>query len=193
MSGKISIGVTGKTGVGKTSVVSVFESFGVQPIYSDKITHKILQLQRVKSKLEYYFGKKILQNGEINRGLLAKEAFKDRESWKELLLSTHPYILKRIFKTIETGENRFYAIDAPLLFESGLDKDCDFTILVKASPTIREKRLKNLTLKEAMRRTSLLIPDEIKEKLVDFVIINNQTKRRLNQNVKKIWNRIKNN
>lgn len=191
MSGKIIIGVTGEIGAGKTTFVEILEGLGGYPIYTDQIAHRILNLKRVKKKLEELFGEDIFEGGKINRQKLAGKAFEDVEKWSRLIYATHPYILKRIFKTIEKTNYRYYVIDAPLLFESDLDEICDFIILIKASPENRRRRLKGkINWQEAKRRSKYLIPVGLKEKLADFIVNNDKTKRRLVKDAEEIWRRI---
>ncbi len=193
MSGKILIGVTGEPGVGKTTLVRELEKCKIHPIYTDEIAHQVLNLRIVKSKLSGYFGKQILNNDKICAKKLGKRAFRDKKSWRALVLYTHPYIKKRVLKIVRETDFKHYAVDAALLFESGFDDYCDFIVLVKASEKLRNERLKNrLSPNEAKRRISFLIPLKIKESMSDFIFINNQNKRKVEENAKKIRNRIKN-
>jgi len=192
MSGKIIIGVTGDIGAGKTTFVKELEKFNIYPIYTDEISHKILKLKKVKTSLQDHFGKSILENDEINPKKLAEKAFQNRENWRKLVSSTHPYIIKRIRRIIENTSYKYYAIDAPLLFEANLDKFCDFIIYVEAPYQIRIKRLKGrLNRTNIAKRGSFLIPLKTKKQKVDFTVINNQNKRKVEENAKKIWSRIK--
>lgn len=191
MSGKIIIGVTGEIGAGKTTFVKELESFGAYPIYADEIAHKILDLPQVQLKLESHFGKSIFENGKINPKKLASLAFKSKENWLKLISCTHPYILKRVFRILKKCKQRYIAIDAPLLFESGLEEVCNYIVVLKSEVELRKKRLKGLTWKELERRKIYLIPLRLKEKLADFVVSNNKDRRRLRENAQKIWIRIK--
>ncbi|MDP8233191.1 MAG: dephospho-CoA kinase [Candidatus Saelkia tenebricola] len=192
MSGKIIIGVTGEIGAGKTTVVKELEKFNIHPIYADEISHKVLKLKKVKTLLNNRFGKNILKNNEIIPKNLAEKAFRNKENWEKLIYSTHPYIVERISKTINTTSYEYYAIDAPLLFESNMDELCDFIILVKAPYATRIKRItKRLNRKNMERRSSFLISLKTKKQKSDFIIDNNQNKRKVKENVKEIWSRIK--
>ncbi len=192
MSGKIIIGVTGDIGAGKTTFVKELEKFNIYPIYTDEISHKILKLKKVKTLLRGYFGNNILENDEINPKKLAEKAFRDKENWQKLVSSTHPYIIKRIRRIIETTNYKYYAIDAPLLFEANLDEFCDFIIYIKAPYRVRIKRLKErLSWPNIEKRSSFLIPLKNKKQKADFIINNNQNKRKVKENAKEIWSRIK--
>ena len=192
MSGKIIIGVTGEIGAGKTTFVAELERYGAYPLYSDDIAHEILKFQKVQEKLRKYFGSDIFEKGRLNIRRLSSLGFKNKENWQKLINATHPYILKKLLKIIESSKEKYFAIDAPLLFESGLDKYCDYIVIVKAENILRKKRYKKLNWKEILKRSSYLLPLVLKEKMADFIVINNQSKRRLEENAQKIWFRIQN-
>ena len=193
MSGKIIVAVTGEIGVGKTTFVKEFEKFDCNTIYSDEIAHKVLKYKRVKSKLQDYFGNDIFRGQEVIPERLAKKAFRNREAWQELIYITHKPILRRIFEIIAKSRKKFYIIDAPLLFESNLNEYCDYIVLLKTRPGLRKKRIAGkLKWSELKKRSSFLIPLYLKENLADFVVYNNQSKRRLMKNAQEIWTRIQN-
>ncbi|MDD5613639.1 MAG: dephospho-CoA kinase [Candidatus Omnitrophica bacterium] len=193
-SGKITIGITGEIGAGKTSYAKEFRNLGFFPVYADKIAHEILKISEVKSLIIGYFGKDIIKKSEIDRKKLALKAFKNNSGWEKLVELTHPYILNEINKIIKSSGNKHCVIDAPLLFESGLDKKCDFIILVKAVPEIRRKRLLNkMSWQEAERRTSCLMPTKDKIRLADFVVDNSRNEKGMvKKNVQEIWFGIQN-
>ncbi|HEO63896.1 MAG TPA: dephospho-CoA kinase [Candidatus Omnitrophica bacterium] len=193
-SGKITIGITGEIGAGKTTYTKEFRNLGFLPVYTDKIAHEILKISEVKSLIRDYFGKDIIKKSEIDRKKLAFKAFRNKSNWKKLLELTHPCILKEIDKIIKCSANKYCAIDAPLLFESGLDKKCDFILLVKASPDIRRKRLlKKMSWQEAEKRTSCLMPIKDKLRLADFVVDNSKNEKGMvKKNVQEIWLGIQN-
>ena len=192
-SGKIITSVTGEIGAGKTTYTKEFEKQGAYPVYADVIAHEILKLDEVKSLIEKSFGKSLFKDNSIDSKKLAEKTFENKISWQTLIDITHPYILEKIDKIITESDYSYYAIDAPLLFESRLNKDSDFIVLIKADPELREKRIKNrMSWEEAEKRTSYLIPIEEKEKMADIVIFNNsKEKRKVEENVEKILRRIK--
>lgn len=71
-----------------------------------------------------------------------------------------PYIIERIqdeIKQLRQKGEPIIVLDAPTLFESGADKDCDYVVSVTADPALRMQRIvrrDNLTQEEAMQRIS---------------------------------------
>ncbi len=141
----IIIGLTGQTGAGKTSVGQLLSAEGCEIIDTDKIAREITEKgSPVLSVLAETFGEDILENGELNRKLLASRAFSSRENTEKLNAVTHPEITKRVKKRIEEAfknGKKAAVIDAAALFESGEDRLCDFTVAVICPEEIRLERI----------------------------------------------------
>ena len=72
--------------------------------------------------------------GELDRRKLAKIVFLDEVKKARLDMLTLNYIVPKIREEAErVAKGKMAIIDAPLLFETRIDKFCDFTIGVIAS------------------------------------------------------------
>ena len=176
------IGLTGQTGSGKSTVARLL---GFESINADEVAHEVLLDPRVKNELCGRFGQDILDdNGEINRGELAKKAFANPNSLAMLGAITHPAIIKEILDRIELLEGRgekIILLDAPTLFESGAHKMCYKIIFVTADGQIRKKRIMErdgLSEQAAELRLRAQKTDDF-YKSADYKIINNGDKREL--------------
>lgn len=176
------IGLTGQTGSGKSTVARLL---GFESINADEVAHEVLLDTRVKNELCGRFGQDILDdNGEINRGELAKKAFANPNSLAMLGAITHPAIIKEILDRIELLEGRgekIILLDAPTLFESGAHKMCSKIIFVTADGQIRKKRIMErdgLSDQAAELRLRAQKTDDF-YKSADYKIINNGDKREL--------------
>lgn len=176
------IGLTGQTGSGKSTVARLL---GFESINADEVAHEVLLDPRVKNELCGRFGQDILDdNGEINRGELAKKAFANPNSLAMLGAITHPAIIKEILDRIELLEGRgekIILLDAPTLFESGAHKMCSKIIFVTADGHIRKKRIMErdgLSEQAAELRLRAQKTDDF-YKSADYKIINNGDKREL--------------
>ena len=86
-------------------------------------------------------------------------------------------------------------VDAPLLFEVGLDRICDKVIVIYAKYHLQLSRLMrrdNLSKEEATKRIALQMPIEDKMKLADITIDNSGTLAELKKNIKFIYKKLKN-
>jgi dephospho-CoA kinase len=81
-------------------------------------------------------------------------------------------------------------INAPLLFEVGLDRICDKIVTVWTPYSLQKKRLAardKLTFEQVEKRISAQMPIEQKMKLSDFVIDNSGDKKELAKKVKALY------
>ena len=169
------IGVTGSLGTGKTRVARMFGRFGAYIIDADKIVHRILD--------------------KSARRHLAGLVFDDKEALKKLCRVIHPIVKKEIFRALKKNKSKkTIVIDAPLLIESGLDKKCDYLVVVKAALTKQlERAAKNLSLSrnQILKRIRLQMPLKKKMALADFVIDNGGSLKNTEKQVRKVWEELR--
>lgn len=175
----IKVGITGGTGSGKSSVCNYLTKKGLQVIDSDAIARKLLDRGTVTYDLVVsHFGEKILKvNGEINRQLLSSIVFGSSDELNFLQNVVTKETVEIVKELLEKSrpEMKIIFLDAPLLFETGLDQDVDIVWFVLAS---QDKRLKRLSKRDGIpvfeieKRMSAQMPEEQKEMLADIVIEN---------------------
>ena len=94
---------------------------------------------------------------------------------------TFEYVVEEIKKELEANQNldyQYIILDVPLLFESKLDKLCDYTIGVIANKTEKIKRIckrDKLSKEKALQRLNSQPNDEFFTKNCNTVI-NNENK-----------------
>ena len=173
------IGVTGSSGSGKSTLTGILaEELKAKTIYADEV---VKQMQ--KTGTEYYkkivetFGRQILdKNNELNRSLLASIIFSDEEARNKINELTKIYVLEEIRKQIKESTNEIVIIDAPILIESGLNKDCDIVIAVICDRQTQIDRIcKRDKIKgnEAIQRLDSQKSNKYYEKYADYVVENN--------------------
>lgn len=173
------IGITGSSGSGKSTITQILEKeLKGKAIYSDEV---VKQMQ--KEKTEYYkkiveaFGTEILnENKEINRKLLATIIFENREKRKKINELTKIYVLEEIRKQINKANTKYVIIDAPLLIETELNKDCDIVIAVICNKETKIKRIckrDNINRQEAIARLNSQKSNEFYTKYADYIVENN--------------------
>ncbi len=142
------IGITGPSGSGKGEVSKYLASKGARIIDADEVYHDVITPPSdCINELTENFGKAILTNtGAIDRKNLASLVFGDENKEKLELLNkiTHKYVIDRINGVILNYKNQginVCVIDAPLLIEADIVKDCDLTVSVLADTNIRMNRI----------------------------------------------------
>ena len=145
--GKVFIyGLTGMSGAGKSTVCKVFADKGLNIIDCDKVSREVTKKDsKCLKKLSEVFSKDIItQSGELNRRLLGGIVFSNKEKLQLLNDTIYPYITYNILKKLE-NEKGIVILDAPTLFESGIDFICDGVISVICN---REASLNRITLRD---------------------------------------------
>lgn len=187
------VGLTGQSGSGKSCVSKAFEKFGAKVINADAVAHSALKTERCKESLRNSFGDEIFdQNGDVVRKALAKAAFSSRENTLKLNSCTHPVIIDLIKDDIVKAKNipgcRGAVLDAPTLFESGLDSLCTVVVSVIADESLRLQRIisrDGLTAEEAQLRLNAQRDDSFYTERADIVLKNNSTLEELTQKAEK--------
>jgi dephospho-CoA kinase len=174
------IGIAGGVASGKSRVARAFESIGCVVSDSDAAGKRALTREDVKRTLIDRWGDAILAtDGSLDRAKIAAIVFNDEAERKFLESVTHPIIHDDRARTIEQARKdpsvRAVIIDAPLLFEAGIDDECDAVVFVDTPREIRLDRVKrnrNWDESELDRRENAQLPLETKRQRSDHVIAN---------------------
>ena len=134
------IGITGGTGCGKTTALSILEELGGLIIDCDRVYHDLLKTDKaLLSSIENRFPGTV-ENGELNRKKLASIVFSDEAALLDLNAITHKAVKKEVLRLLETAP-KLVAIDAIGLFEGALAELCDTTLAITAPEEVRISRL----------------------------------------------------
>ena len=171
----IIIGLTGPTGAGKSSLKTVAENLGYKVIDCDITARKAVEKgTKGLMALVNTFGEDILfSDGSLNRKALAQKAFSTPQNTELLNKILLPFITELVLKECEGDK---VLLDAPTLFESGLNEKCTATVGVLADRETRIERIKsrdNISEVEALIRINAGKTDEFYKQNADFVIYNN--------------------
>lgn len=171
----IIIGLTGPTGAGKSKAARVAGELGLNVIDCDKVARKAVEKGTGGlCAVAKAFGEGVLENdGTLNRKALAKAAFSSKEKTELLNKTLLPFITELVKREIT---DKITLLDAPTLFESGMDSICDYTVAVLADTDIRKKRIMErdlITESEATLRMSAGKSDEFYLDNADFTVYNN--------------------
>jgi dephospho-CoA kinase len=185
---KVLVGLTGGFGTGKSTVAGMFKESGARVIDADRLSRGFLKPGTgVYKKILRLFGKKIAdRSGIVDRRKLGKIVFSDKKSLAALGRIMHPAIIREMKLEIKKAKENIVVMDAPLLFEAGLENSVDKVVVVKASRANQIKRARKktgLSKAEIVARIKSQIPLKNKLRLADFVIDNNKTVRNTRKQV----------
>lgn len=193
------VGLTGPMGAGKSEVSRVLANRHIPVIDADELARRVVEPgSPCLAELVKEFSDDILNDdGTLNRRQLARRAFAAPEDTKLLNSITHPYIIdltKRILMQLEQIREPAAVLDAPLLFESGMDSICDITVSVVAPAEQRLQRVidrDGMTEKEAAARMNSQQDEAFYTQRAGRVLRNEGDLERLRQQAEQLADDIK--
>lgn len=172
------IGITGSSGSGKSTLTKILANeLNAKPIYSDEVVKKMQKKgTNYYKKIVETFGEEILnENKEINRKKLAEIIFSKEEDRNKMNEITKTYVLEEIKRQIKETKKEIVIVDAPILIESGLNKECNIIIAVICNRKTQIERIckrDNIEEKEAIARLNSQKSNEYYKKYADYVVEN---------------------
>ena len=132
------------------------------------------------------------ESGQMDRQKLADVLFEDPSLRKKIEGLLQPLIIEAMDQWIERQQG-LCAVEVPLLFECSLQNHFDQVWTVCCNSQTALKRLqegRNIPSQEAKRRLALQMEPEVKAKLSDVVLFNDDTpealRRQINQHLDKL-------
>ena len=190
--GKI-IGITGGIASGKSTVTNFLRKKGFQVVDADAVVHQLQKPGgRLYQVLVQHFGQEILlENGELNRPLLASLIFSNPEE-QEWSKQTQGEIIREELaalrdKLVQT-ESIFF-MDIPLLFEQDYANWFDETWLIYVDRDVQVERFMKrdqLSKESAEDRLATQWSLEEKKKLASYILDNNGSRDQLVSQVVKL-------
>ncbi|MBC8522476.1 dephospho-CoA kinase [PVC group bacterium] len=192
------IGITGGIGSGKSVVANILRENGCVVADADANTKEIIERKEVQQQLIEWWGEKVMgQDGNIDRSLIASIVFSEENERNKLESLIHPLVRSLQEKAFENAPKDSIAlvIDAPLLMESGLDKECDVVIFVDSS---FETRLKRVVSTRAWDEEQLRLREDVqigldkKRSSADYIVINDGDIAYIEQQTRSVLSLIRN-
>ena len=130
--GRRIIGVTGRSGCGKSLLSARLEQMGAQVLDADKIYAELLQTENPMTGMLNHRFPGVWKDGVLDRKKLADIVFSDEQARLDLNFITHSQVKAEMHYRTVHSDNKLIVLDVPLLFESGIDRLCDLTLAVLA-------------------------------------------------------------
>lgn len=172
------IGLTGGIGSGKSTIAAIFQGMGVPVFDADAAAKKVMTENKVlQQAIAKTFGEAVFAGGELNRKLLASIVFEDPYKLEQLNALVHPATIAAAEEWMQQQQYPYAIKEAALLFEGGGAGQLDYVIGVYAPRALRIQRamLRDRANREdIIARMNRQIDENIKMKLCDFVIVNDE-------------------
>lgn len=184
----ILVGLTGGVATGKSTVAAMLKQCGAVVIDADLLAREVVTPGKPAWKeIVSTFGKDLLNSDRtLSRHALGAIVFRHPAKRLALERIIHPRVAreqKRLTRQAARNNPKAVVIyDVPLLFEAGIDKRMDSTLVVTADRETQIARLKKrngLSRAEAIRRIKSQMPLATKRRLADYVIDGTEQRRKL--------------
>lgn len=194
----MTVGITGRSGCGKSTVTACFAAHGVPVADADQISRQVLQPgSPVLAQLAAHFGGDILSgDGVLDRRQLADRAFATPEGKAALDAITHPAIVRQIEAArqaaLQAGSPLF-VIDGAVLVGSVIDGIWDRLIVVTAPYEVSVERIvarDGIRPEMARRRLDAQLPEAALAARADIVLANDGTREQLHQKAEALAARL---
>lgn len=192
------IGLAGGVGSGKSSVARELQTLGCVVSDSDTEAKACLLRPAVRSMLVERWGEGVLgPDGEVDRSSVARIVFGDasERAWLESVI--HPLLKEMregLLDLAETDGAKGFVIDAPLLFEAGLDAECDAVIFVDCPREVRLRRVsasRGWDAAELDRREKAQLGLDEKRRRSDYFVRNAGDPETMRVDVREVFDQIR--
>lgn len=193
----IKIGLTGGIGSGKTTVATIFNSFGI-PIYNSDVRAKYIMNNNTEliNSIKELIGEESYLDNKLNKSYISNKVFNDKKLLQQLNDLVHPKVAEDFNNWCNEHKNYPFVIkEAAILIESKAYISLDKIVVVNAPVDIRINRVMqrdDSDLEAVKSRLNNQMTEEERNKYADFMI-NNDGQKSLIFQVKKIIKSLKNN
>jgi len=173
------VGITGGIGSGKSTVSKIFETLGIPVFYADQAAKELVQHdQGIQAALKAKFGSQIFdENQLLNRAKLASLVFNDPDALQWLNDLLHPATIQAAEDWMNRQTTPYCVKEAALIFESGTAGHLDWILGVFAPEALRIHRVMKrdgIDQKQVKERMKNQIQEDIKMRLCDAIVLNNE-------------------
>jgi len=172
------IGLTGGIGSGKSTVAKVFEVLGIPVYYADEAAKRMMnEDEELKQQIIKHFGATSYRNNKLDRAYIASMVFNNKEKLDLLNSLVHPATIRDAERWMKRQTAPYALKEAALIFESGSQNQLDYVIGVSTPAPLRILRAMKRdgsTREQVLARMGKQIQEEIKMRLCDFIIYNDE-------------------
>jgi dephospho-CoA kinase len=173
------VALTGGIGAGKSEALAALARLGAATLSTDAVVHELYASPEVRDAVVARWGADVAPRGVVDRPAIARHAFAapEERAWLEQLLwprvgaRVHAW---RVAESARTPPPRALVVETPLLFEAGLDKLYDATLVIVADEAVRAQRAAARGHAAVDERTARQLSQEEKAARADHVVRNDR-------------------
>lgn len=189
------IGLTGGIACGKSTVSQYLQQKGIPVVDADLVARQVVApgtvgLQQIKDTFGWQY---IMPDGSLNRALLGKKVFADKNALAQLNAITGPLIAAELKRQLKEAGS-LVVLDAALLLEEARYRSLvDVVWVVTVEPEEQLRRLlarNHYSRRQALERIAAQMSNEQRIRYADGVIDNNGTREQTWQQVEQLLSKF---
>lgn len=189
------IGLTGGIACGKSTVSQYLRQKGISVVDADLVARQVVApgtvgLRQIKDTFGWQY---IMPDGSLNRTLLGKKVFADKNALAQLNAIIGPLIAAELERQLKEAGS-FVVLDAALLLEEERYRSLvDVVWVVTVEPEEQLRRLlarNHYSRQQALDRIAAQMSNEQRLQYADGVIDNNGTRKQTWQQVEQLLSRF---
>lgn len=189
------IGLTGGIACGKSTVSQYLRQKGISVVDADLVARQVVApgtvgLRQIKDTFGWQY---IMPDGSLNRTLLAKKVFADKNALAQLNAIIGPLIAAELERQLKEAGS-FVVLDAALLLEEERYRslvDVVWVVMVEPEEQLRRLLARNhYSRQQALDRIAAQMSNEQRLQYADAVIDNNGTREQTWQQVEQLLSRF---
>lgn len=174
---KISLGITGGIGSGKTFVCRKLEQRGIPVFYTDdEARAEMIENHALQISLQNLLGQSVTNaEGRLPKPVLSEYIRSAKNHAARVDALVHPCVRRRMERWIQNRPESVVAVECALLFEAGFETSLTYSILITAPADVRERRVMardGKTEAEVRQWISMQMDEAEKRRRANFTIVN---------------------
>ncbi len=171
------VGLTGGIGCGKSTVASIFQVLGIPVLNADTVAKNLMNTDlTIRSAIQQTFGMDMYTDGQLERKKLAALVFSNPDLLAQLNAIVHPASIAAAIAWANQQTTPYCVKEAALFFESASAEGIDVMVGVSSPKALRIQRVMHrdqITREEVIQRMQNQIDENLKMRLSDEVVVNN--------------------
>lgn len=135
------LGLTGSIAMGKSATAAMFAAEGLPVWDADGAVHAVYAPGGSGARALATAFPEAVERDAVSREALKRVLARDPTRLRELESLVHPLVAAEREAFLARARADIVVLNVPLLFETGLDRACDATLLVTAPPEVQRARV----------------------------------------------------
>jgi dephospho-CoA kinase len=190
------VGLTGGMGAGKSTALAALQRLGAAVLSTDAVVHELYAGEQLRAVMVERWGPEVAPADVVDRAAIARRVFADEAERKWLESVLWPLVGARVASWLSEARTRqpqppAAVVEAPLLFEAGMDAVYDATIAVIADESLRRERAASRDHALADERAARQLSQAEKAQRATFTVHNDGTEEELQRELSAVLDKLR--